>query len=222
MIGTALLLAVVVGSGIMGDRLCGNAGLALLANSLATGMGLAVLILALGPVSGAHFNPLVTLVVASQGGVSKRDACRYTVAQFIAAVLGVVAANVMFGEPVLSFSQHARGGTGQLLGEFIATFGLVGVIWACSRRRADWTSIAVGGYIGAAYWFTASTSFANPAVTVARSLTDTFTGIRPHDVPGFVLAQFLGAVAAAAFFRWLVPARRSEVTASPSSSREKS
>jgi len=206
-VGSALLLAAVVGSGIMGERLAGgNVALVLLANTLATGAVLVCIILALGPISGAHLNPAVTLCDASQGGVSWGDAGSYIVAQFIGAVAGVATADAMFGEPIFALSQHARHGPGQLLSEFMATFGLLAVIWGCSRQRSSTVvAFAVGAYITAAYWFTASTSFANPAVTFARSLTDTFAGIRPVDVPGFVVAQFGGAAAATALFRWLVP-----------------
>jgi glycerol uptake facilitator-like aquaporin len=207
-IGTALLLAAVVGSGIMGERLAaGNVGLALLANTVATGAALVALILTFGPISGAHFNPAVTLADASQGGLAWRDARGYVAAQIVGAVVGVAIADLMFGEPPFASSRHVRHGPAQLLSEFVATFGLLSVIWGCSRlRSAVVVPFAVGAYITAAYWFTASTSFANPAVTIARSLTDTFAGIRPADVPGFVAAQLAGAAAATALFRWLVPA----------------
>jgi len=206
-LGTALLVAAVVGSGIMGERLAeGNRALALLANTLATGAALIVLILALGPISGAHFNPVVTVAAAFERQVAWRDVPVYLAAQFAGAVLGVAAANTMFGEAVFSASRHAREGSGQLLSEVIATFGLLATIWGCSRRRPAAVPFAVGAYISAAYWFTASTSFANPAVTLARSLTDTFSGIRPVDVPLFVVAQVLGAAAATLLFRWLMPA----------------
>ena len=204
--GTALLLAAVVGSGIMGDRLAGgNAGVALLANTLATGAALVALILTFGPISGAHFNPAVTVADAAQGGLSRRDVPGYLAAQIGGAALGVWAAHGMFSEPVFMLSQRARTGPAQLFSEFVATFGLLAVILGCSRRRPAATPFAVAAYITAAYWFTASTSFANPAVTIARALTDTFAGIRPVDVPGFVLAQLLGAGAATLLFRWLVP-----------------
>jgi glycerol uptake facilitator-like aquaporin len=206
-VGTALLLAAVVGSGIMGQRLAGgNVALALLANTLATGAALVALILTFGPISGAHFNPVVTLADATQGGMRWTDAGAYTAVQLIGAVVGVAVADAMFGEPLFALSRHGRQGGGQLLSEFVATFGLLSVVWGCSRRREGIVvPFAVGAYITAAYWFTASTSFANPAVTLARSLTDTFAGIRPADVPGFVAAQLLGASAATALFRWLVP-----------------
>jgi len=203
-IGTALLLATVVGSGIMAERLSGgNVALALLANTLATGAGLAALILTFGGISGAHFNPVVTLASAWQRDLALADVPAYLFAQIAGAFVGVMAAHVMFGEQVLSLSRHARSGGGQVFSEAIATFGLLAVIWGCSRYRAPAVPFAVGAYITAAYWFTASTSFANPAVTLARSVTDTFTGIRPMDVPGFIGAQLLGAAAATVLFRWL-------------------
>jgi glycerol uptake facilitator-like aquaporin len=205
-IGTALLLATVIGSGIMGERLAGgNVAVALLANTIATGAGLVALILAFGGVSGAHFNPAVTVADASQGGVAWRDVGPYVAAQLIGAFAGVALAHLMFDLPVFAASQHARSGLGQLAGEFTATFGLVSVIWGCSRTRASMTPFAVAAYITAAYWFTSSTSFANPAVTLARAASDTFAGIRPADAPGFIVAQGLGAAAATLLFRWLVP-----------------
>ncbi len=206
-IGSAMLLATVVGSGIMGERLAGgNVAIALLANTLATGAVLVALILTFGPVSGAHFNPAVTLADASQGGIPWREVPAYMAAQFLGALVGVATANVMFELPVFSASRHARHGGAQLLSEFVATFGLLAVIWGCVRLRSSAaTAFAVGAYITAAYWFTASTSFANPAVTFARSASDTFAGIRPVDVPGFIAAQLLGAAAATALFRWLIP-----------------
>lgn len=206
-LGTALLLATVVGSGIMGERLsAGNVAVALLANTLATGAGLVALILTFGPTSGAHFNPAVTLADATQGGLRWRDVPVYVIAQILGAFIGVATAHVMFGEALFSASTHVRAGVGQLVGEFVATFGLLAVIWGCARRRASAVPFAVGAYITAAYWFTSSTSFANPAVTLARAASDTFAGIRPMDAPGFVVAQLLGAAAATATFRWLVPA----------------
>jgi len=205
-LGTALLLTAIVGSGIMGERLAGGSGaLALLANSLATGAALVALILAFGSISGAHFNPLVSFAVAAQNGLTWSRASAFAFAQCGGAVLGVGAADSMFGEPVYAWSQRVRSGVPQAASEFIATFGLVAVIWACSRRRAASVPFAVGAYIASAYWFTSSTSFANPAVTLARALTNTFVGIRPADVPGFVIAQVAGAAAATALFRWLVP-----------------
>jgi glycerol uptake facilitator-like aquaporin len=206
-VGTAMLLAAVVGSGIMADHLAGgNQAIALLANTIATGAALVALILTFGPVSGAHFNPAVTLADASQGGLAWRDVGGYIAMQLTGAVLGVWSAHAMFGERILMLSTHTRSGSPQMFSEFVATFGLLAVIWGSSRRRSATVPFAVAAYITAAYWFTASTSFANPAVTVARALTDTFAGIRPLDVPGFVLGQFAGAAAATVFFRWLVPA----------------
>lgn len=206
LIGTAFLLAAIVGSGIMGSRLAGgNTAIALLANTMATGAALVALILTFGPLSGAHFNPVVSLVEASKGAISGLDAAFYSIAQVVGAVGGVAAANVVFGEPVFFASHHARSGGAQLLSEFIATFGLLGVIHCCARFRPGSVPFAVGAYIVAAYWFTSSTSFANPAVTLARSLTDTFAGIAPADTLGFIAAQLLGAAASAVFFGWLVP-----------------
>lgn len=206
-IGTAMLLAAVVGSGIMADRLSGgNQAIALLANTVATAAALVALILTFGPISGAHFNPAVSMADASQGGLPWREVPGYVVAQVCGAVVGVWIAHVMFGERVLMLSRHERSGPAQMVSEFVATFGLLSVIWGCSRRRSDTVPFAVAAYIAAAYWFTASTSFANPAVTLARALTDTFAGIRPVDVPGFLFAQFAGAIVATMLFRWLVPA----------------
>lgn len=205
-LGTAFLLAAVVGSGIMGERLAdGNVAIALLANTIATAAALLALILAFGPISGAHFNPAVTLADAWLGGVRWREVPGYVACQVLGAFAGVAAAHLMFGEPVFAASMKARSGFPQALSEFIATFGLLAVIWGCSRRRPDSVPVAVAAYIAAAYWFTASTSFANPAVTAARAATDSFAGIRPADAPGFVVAQLLGALAATALFRWLAP-----------------
>jgi glycerol uptake facilitator-like aquaporin len=205
-VGTALLLATVVGSGIMGERLAGgNAAIALLANTLATGAGLVALILTFGSISGAHFNPAVTLADASQGGLPWSDVPSYVAAQVAGAFVGVALANAMFELPLFFASQRARHGAAQLLSEYVATFGLLAVIWGCARRRSSAVPFAVAAYITAAYWFTASTSFANPAVTLARSASDTFAGIRPADVPGFIAVQMLGAASATALFRWLVP-----------------
>jgi glycerol uptake facilitator-like aquaporin len=205
-VGTALLLAAVVGSGIMGERLAGgNMAIALLANTLATGAALVALILTFGPISGAHFNPAVTLADASQRGLAWADVPGYVAAQCVGAIGGVWTAHAMFDARILMLSTHARHGFAQMLSEFVATFGLLAVIWGCSRQRSAAVPFAVGAYITAAYWFTASTSFANPAVTIARALTDTFAGIAPSDVPGFIGAQLLGAATATALFRWLVP-----------------
>ncbi len=205
-LGTAFLLAAVIGSGIMGERLAGgNVAIALLANTLATGAMLVALILAFGPISGAHFNPAVTLADASQGGLAWREVPGYLAAQIAGAFVGVAAAHAMFGEPVFRASRHARPGGALLFSEFVATFGLLAVIWGCARLRSSAVPFAVGAYITGAYWFTASTSFANPAVTLARSASDTFAGIRPADAPGFVAAQLAGAAAATLLFRWLAP-----------------
>ena len=201
-----MLLAAVVGSGIMGERLAGgNVAVALLANTVATGAALVALILTFGPISGAHFNPAVTVADASQGGLAWSAVPVYVVAQVVGAFAGVAIAHVMFGEPLFTASRHARDGLPQLVSEFVATFGLLAVIWGCVRSRADVVPFAVAAYITAAYWFTASTSFANPAVTMARAATDTFTGIRPADAPGFIIAQLAGGGAATALFRWLLP-----------------
>jgi glycerol uptake facilitator-like aquaporin len=207
-VGTALLLATVVGSGIMAETLAGgNVALALLCNTLATGGGLVALILTFGPVSGAHFNPAVSLTALLARRLGWREAAGYLLVQLVGALLGVWLAHAMFGKPVLMISQHLRAGFPQGLSEAVATFGLLCTILGTARHRAEMVPFAVGAYITAAYWFTASTSFANPAVTVARSLTDTFAGIRPADVPLFVAAQLTGAVVAAMFFRWLWPSR---------------
>ena len=205
-VGTALLLAAVVGSGIMGERLAGgNTAIALLANTLSTGAGLAALILTFGTASGAHFNPAVTLSEAWQRNLPLRDVLPYVLAQVLGAYAGVAAAHAMFGEPVFFASGHMRTGMAQWWSEFVATFGLLAVIIGCSRSRPAVTPFAVALYITSAYWFTASTSFANPAVTLARAASDTFAGIRPQDVAGFVAAQLLGAAAATAVFGWMFP-----------------
>jgi len=210
-IGTLFLVATVVGSGIMAGRLSGgNAALALLANTIATGAALVALILTFGPISGAHFNPAVTFADAMEGGLSWSAAFQYVCAQVLGGVAGTFIAHLMFGLPVISISSHVRSGPAQVFSEFVATFGLLCVIWGCSRFRPSTVPFAVGTYIVAAYWFTASTSFANPAVAIARSLTDTFSGIRPMDVPYFALAQFAGAAAATFLFRWLAPGISSE------------
>jgi glycerol uptake facilitator-like aquaporin len=206
-LGTALLLSAVVGSGIMGERLAqGNVAIALLANTLATGASLVALILTFGPISGAHFNPVVTLCDAFLGGVAWRVVPGYLGAQIAGALSGVAAAHVMFGLPLYSASTHARTGLAQVFSEFVATFGLLSVIWGCTRFRSSAAAYAVAAYITGAYWFTASTSFANPAVTLARSLTNTFAGIRPNDARAFIAAQLLGAALATILFRWLAPA----------------
>lgn len=213
-LGTAFLLAVVVGSGIMGERLSGgNVAIALLANTLATGAGLVVLILTFGPVSGAHFNPAVTLADALTGGLPWKDAAAYMAAQLAGAFVGVAAAHGMFDLPLYAASTHVRTGPSQWFSEFVATFGLLSIIWGCVRQRASAVPFAVGAYITSAYWFTASTSFANPAVTLARAATNTFAGIRPDDAPGFIIAQMLGALAATALFRWLLPAAKPQPVA---------
>jgi glycerol uptake facilitator-like aquaporin len=205
-LGTALLLAAIVGSGIMGERLAGgNVAVALLANALATGGALVALILTFGPISGAHFNPAVTLADASQGGLAWRDVPSYVVVQIFGAFIGVAAAHAMFDLPLFFASRHARSGPAQTFSELVATFGLLAVIWGCARQRPSAAPFAVAAYVTAAYWFTASTSFANPAVTLARSMTDTFAGIRPLDAPWFIAAQLLGAAAATLMFRWLTP-----------------
>jgi glycerol uptake facilitator-like aquaporin len=204
-LGTAFLLATVVGSGIMAERLAGgNIAIALLANTLATGAGLLALILTFGPISGAHFNPAVTLADAYLGGTRWQHVPGYVTAQIAGAFAGVAAAHLMFMEPLFFASQHVRSGGAQWWSEFVATFGLLAVIISCSRHRPAITPLAVAAYITAAYWFTASTSFANPAVTLARAASDTFAGIRPQDAPGFIVAQLLGAGAATLLFGWLL------------------
>jgi glycerol uptake facilitator-like aquaporin len=208
-LGSALLLATVVGSGIMGERLAGgNVAIALLANTIATGAALVALLLTFGPVSGAHFNPAVTLADAAEGGMPWREVPWYVGAQVVGAFAGVALAHGMFGEPVFSASTHVRSGPAQLLGELVATFGLFAVIFGSSRHRVADVPFAVGAYITAAYWFTSSTSFANPAVTLARAASNTFAGIRPLDAPAFIAAQLVGAGAATALFRWLIPNRQ--------------
>ena len=207
-VGTALLLATVVGSGIMGERLAGgNTAIALLANTIATGAALVALISAFGSISGAHFNPAVTLADASQRGISWREVPWYIIAQVLGAFSGVAAAHLMFGLPLFFASRHVRQGSAQVFSEFVATFGLLAVIWGCVKFRSLVTPFAVGAYITTAYWFTASTSFANPAVTLARSMSDTFAGIRPIDTPAFIVAQLVGAAAATLLFRWLMPSQ---------------
>jgi glycerol uptake facilitator-like aquaporin len=206
--GTLLLLATVVGSGIMGERLAaGNIAIALLANTLATGAVLIALILTFGPISGAHMNPAVTLADAWLGGIAWREAPAYILAQLTGAIAGVATAHLMFGLSTIAVSTHVRSGPAQIFSEFVATFGLLSVVWGCARTRPSAVPFAVGAYITAAYWFTASTSFANPAVTIARALTNTFSGIRPADVPAFIAAQLAGALAATLLFRYLIPSK---------------
>lgn len=203
-LGTALLLATVVGSGIMGDRLAGgNVAIALLANTVATGAGLVALILTFGPISGAHFNAAVTLAMAARGELPRSQVLPYLVAQIAGAFAGVAAAHLMFEEPLFAASEHVRAGASQLFSEFVATFTLLTVIWNVVRTRPSAVPYAVGATITAAYWFTASTSFANPTVSLARAATNTFAGIRPSDVPAFVVAQLLGAAAATGLAAWL-------------------
>ena len=208
-LGTAFLVATVVGSGIMGERLAGGSvAIALLANTIATGAALVTLILTFGPISGGHFNPAVSIADAIEKTMSWTVAAYYIPAQCCGAVIGATVAHIMFGLPTISISHRVRSGPAQIFSEFVATFGLLSVIWGCSRLRPEMTAFAVGAYITAAYWFTASTSFANPAVTIGRCLSDTFAGIRPIDVPLFVIAQLLGAIAATFLFRWLAPSLR--------------
>lgn len=203
-LGTLLLVAIVVGSGIMGEQLAmGNAAIALLGNTLATGAGLVVLINIFGPISGAHFNPVVSLSFALQHQLKWAEFLPYAAAQIIGGIGGAILAHAMFDLPLIQASTHIRTGTGIWIGEFVATFGLLVTILGCLRNRPDVVPYAVGLFITAGYWFTSSTSFANPAVTIARSLTDTFSGITPNDVPGFILAQILGSLAATGVFRWL-------------------
>lgn len=203
-VGTALLLAVVVGSGIMAQRLFPDSvGLALLANALATGGGLVALILTFGGISGAHFNPVVTIVDAAFGDRPWRDVPPYLVAQIGGGIAGVLSTHAMFDQPIFELSTKVRAGLPLMFSELVATFGLIAVIWGTRRHRPDAVSYAVAGYITAAYWFTPSTSFANPAVTISRSLTESFAGIRPLDAPGFIVAQLIGGAIAVLMFRWL-------------------
>jgi len=207
-LGTTLLLAIVIGSGIMGERLSGgNVAIALLGNTLATGAGLVVLITVFGPLSGAHFNPAVTLAFALRREIGPGVAALYVLAQIAGAILGVFAAHAMFSEPILQVSTKLRDGPAQAFSEFVATFGLLAAILGTLRFRPDFTAVSVGLYITAAYWFTASTSFANPAVTIARGLSDTFAGIAPASAPAFIAAQLIGALAATLFFGWLLRAK---------------
>jgi glycerol uptake facilitator-like aquaporin len=221
-LGTAFLVAAVVGSGIMAERLAGgNIALALLANTIATGAALVALILTFGPISGAHLNPAVSFAMGMRGLMPWPEVVGYIAAQFPGGVVGTLLAHLMFAQPIISLSHHQRAGWPQLLSEFVATFGLLSVIWGCSRTKSAMaTPIAVGAYITAAYWFTASTSFANPAVTLARSITNSFAGIRPIDVPPFMLAQIAGAIAATKFFEWLLPSAVSGLLAGPSATVE--
>jgi glycerol uptake facilitator-like aquaporin len=190
----------------MAERLAGgNVALALLANTIATGAALVALILTFGPISGGHFNPVVSVADALEHGLSWPETLAYIIAQIFGGIGGTLLAHVMFSLPFVSLSQHVRSGSAQFVSEFIATFGLLCVIWGCSRSRSTVVPFAVGSYITAAYWFTASTSFANPAVTIARALSDTFAGVRPVDVPLFIVAQFAGGIAATLLFRWLIP-----------------
>jgi glycerol uptake facilitator-like aquaporin len=213
-LGTLFLLAAVVGSGIMGEQLAdGNDAVALLANTFATSAILVILIMALGPLSGAHFNPAVSLVMALRRELTWQEFLLYVLAQGIGAMTGVVLAHVMFELPLMTPSLHDRSGVAKIISEAVATFGLIGVILSCSAQRKDAIPYAVAAYIGSAYWFTASTSFANPAVTVARAFTDTFSGIRLLDTPGFILAQIVGALAAMWLFGWFYP----QASKSPSS-----
>ena len=196
-IGSFFLFATVIGSGIMAEKLAGgNIAVALLGNTLATAAMLFVLITMLGPISGAHFNPAVSLVMAGRGKITWRDMAAYTVVQIVCGILGAWAAHLMFDLPILQVSTHARTGIGQWAGEFIATFGLVFTILGTAKHRPEWIPASVALYITAAYWFTSSTSFANPAITIARSLTDSFSGIAPADVPMFILAQLAGTLSA--------------------------
>ena len=205
-LGSAFLVAAVIGSGIMGERLAsGNVAIAWLANTVATGAALLALILTFGPISGAHFNPAVTLADAVEHGIPWPEAVAYMLAQCAGGIAGAVIAHLMFGLRWYTLSSHSRHGWALVLSEFVATFGLLSVIWGCSRLRSGAVPFAVASYITAAYWFTASTSFANPAVTIARSLSDTFAGIKLSDVPPFIAAQLAGALAATFLFRWLVP-----------------
>jgi glycerol uptake facilitator-like aquaporin len=205
-LGSAFLVAAVIGSGIMGERLAGgNVAIALLANTIATGAALLALILTLGPISGAHLNPAVTLADAMEHGIGWSEAVAYMFVQCAGGIAGAIVAHLMFGLPWWSLSSHSRQGWALVFSEFVATFGLLSVIWGCSRLRSAAVPFAVASYITAAYWFTASTSFANPAVTIARALSNTFAGIRPADVPLFIGAQVAGALCATVVFRWLVP-----------------
>ena len=204
-LGTFSLLATVVGSGIMAERLAGgNVAIALLGNTIPTGAILVVLITIFGPVSGAHFNPAVTLSFALRREITPSAAALYVVAQVVGGIVGVLTAHVMFDNPLIDPSTTSRTGVGQWVGEFVATFGLVGTILCCLKARPDFVPMAVGLYITAAYWFTSSTSFANPAVTIARGFSDTFAGIQPAHVIAFVAVQLVAALLATGFFRWFL------------------
>jgi glycerol uptake facilitator-like aquaporin len=205
-VGTALLVAAVIGSGIMAQQLTGDRAVALLANTIATGGALVAILLIFGPISGAQLNPAVTVCMAFTKDLTPLVAAAYIVAQIVGGIAGAMLANAMFDLSIVNWSTTERAGFAKLLSEGVATFGLIGVVIAVGRTRAAITPLAVAAYIVAAYWFTASTSFANPAVTIARSLTDTFTGIRPADAPAFIAAQLIGAAAATTLFRWLLPA----------------
>jgi glycerol uptake facilitator-like aquaporin len=205
-LGTLFLVATVIGSGIMAERLAGaNVALALLANTIATGAILVALVFTFGGISGAHFNPAVTVADALEHGMPWREVPVYVLAQCSGGLAGAAVAHLMFGLPLFSLSRHARSGGAQVFSEFVATFGLLALIWGCSRVRANSVPFAVGAYITAAYWFTSSTSFANPAVTIARGVSDTFAGIRPVDVPFFIVGQMCGAIAATILIHWLIP-----------------
>jgi glycerol uptake facilitator-like aquaporin len=211
-LGTAFLLAIIVGSGIMAERMAPrDTGEALLANALATGCGLAALILTFGEISGAHFNPVVSLAAAIRHELTGREATLYISVQIIGAFCGVAASHAMFGEPTFFASHHVRTGPSQWWSEFLATFGLLGVVMGCSQSHPKAVPFAVACYIVAAYWFTSSTSFANPAVTLARAASDTFAGIRPQDTLAFIAAQFAGAVTATIIFAWLLSEKKSSV-----------
>ncbi|MEM9006136.1 MAG: MIP/aquaporin family protein [Cyanobacteria bacterium P01_F01_bin.86] len=204
-LGTFTLLATVVGSGIMAERLAGgNVAIALLGNTIPTGAILIVLILVFGPISGAHFNPAVTLVFALRQEIAARESLLFAIAQVIGGIAGVFVAHIMFDNPLIDPSTTVRTGLGQWVGEFVATFGLIGTILGCIKARPEAVPYAVGLYITAAYWFTSSTSFANPAVTIARGFSDTFAGIHPANVTSFIIVQLIAAVLAHAFFRWLL------------------
>jgi len=204
-LGTALLVAAVIGSGIMAERLTGDRAVALLANTIATGGALVAILLIFGPISGAHLNPAVTLSMVAMKEQTPRSAAGYIAAQIAGGITGAILANAMFELPPITWAMTTRTGAAQLLSEAVATFGLIGVVVAVGRTRVAATPFAVAGYIVAAYWFTASTSFANPAVTIARAFSDTFAGIRPVDVGGFLVAQAAGATVGALVFSWLVP-----------------